>query len=99
MWSLIPMYKTIWMFEVAPESQDKFEKVYGSKGDWAMLFRKSDAYIGSELFRNINGLSYVTIDSWKSPQDFENFKIKWEKEYHILDHECECLTRAETRIL
>jgi len=92
------MYKAVWKFTVRPEKQREFESVYGPDGDWAQLFRKSQDYIGTELFRSLNDNSYITVDKWNSEANFETFKNQFRSEYKKLDTECERFTLQEERI-
>ena len=93
------MYKIIWKFKIKPELRNEFEAVYQSDGKWAQLFRQATGYVGTELLHDVGeDPSYITIDTWVSLKDFEEFKIKWKNEYRICDQECEKLTVSETYI-
>ncbi len=92
-------YKIIWKFKIKPEFKDEFETVYKSDGKWTQLFQQATGYIGTELLRYIGeDLTYITIDTWMSLQDFEEFKIKWGEEYKICDQQCEKFTVSEVQI-
>jgi len=86
----------VWQFTVKPGKEDIFERIYGSNGDWAVLFRRADGYAGTELHRNRNlSRSYVVIDRWESSEDFKHFKESFKDEYRALDVRCEELTEKE----
>lgn len=74
-----------------------FEKIYGSQGAWAELFRKEKGYLGTELLRDsTHPQRYITIDRWTSPEAYESFLSQWKSEYARLDARCEGLTAQET---
>ncbi len=92
-------YSYVWEFDVAESSAPEFEKCYGPKGDWAMLFRKSDGYLSTELLRDkTNPLRYLTIDHWQSEKHHSEFLSTFKAEYDELDRQCEELTVQETMI-
>jgi heme-degrading monooxygenase HmoA len=93
------MFVVVWQFEVAEEKIAGFEAAYGTDGDWAGLFRSSPSYLGTELLRDayIPG-AYLTVDRWKSEDDFRAFRKNHDSEYEKLDRSCDALTSRETRI-
>ncbi len=93
------MFVVIWQFEIAEDKVAAFEAAYGADGSWAQLFRSSPNYIGTELLRDayIPG-SYLTIDRWKSEDDFRAFRKEHDREYEVIDRQCDSLTSKETRI-
>ena len=93
------MYVIIWEYLVKAEYSSQFEKIYGTTGVWADLFRKQNGYLGTELLRDSQGHEkYLTIDRWESLGDYELFLSRWKKEYEALDVLCEGLTENETMI-
>jgi heme-degrading monooxygenase HmoA len=93
------MFVVVWQFEIAEEKIAAFEAAYGPEGSWAQLFRSSTSYLGTELLRDayIPG-SYLTIDRWKSEEDFRTFRKAHDQDYEVLDRACDELTSRETRI-
>jgi heme-degrading monooxygenase HmoA len=93
------MFVVVWQFEIAEEKIAAFESAYGPEGAWAKLFRISPNYLGTELLRDayIPG-SYLTIDRWRSEQDFRAFRKEHDPDYESLDRSCDALTSKETRI-
>jgi heme-degrading monooxygenase HmoA len=93
------MFVVVWHFEVAEEKIAAFEAAYGADGEWARLFRSSPSYLGTELLRDayIPG-GYLTIDRWKSEEDFRAFRKQHDPEYEKLDRACDALTSRESRI-
>jgi len=93
------MFVVVWKFEIAEEKIAAFEAAYSADGAWALLFRTSPNYLGTELLRDayIPG-SYLTIDRWASEQDFRAFRKDHDPEYETLDRSCDALTSRETRI-
>lgn len=93
------MYVIIWEYVVKPQHIVEFEEIYGSKGVWAQLFKKAAGYLGTELLHDPDdAYRYITIDRWKSSQDYETFLVQWKAEYTSLDTQCEGLTQHETRL-
>ena len=92
-------YVVIWEFQVRAGRERRFEKVYGSEGDWARLFAQDASYIGTELIHHFNGgRIYMTMDFWTSRQAFDEFKESNLARYKALDRKCEDLTESETEI-
>ena len=93
------MFVVVWQFEIAEEKIVSFEAAYGPEGAWAKLFRIAPNYLGTELLRDayVPG-AYLTIDRWKSEADFRAFRKEHDREYEVLDRECDSLTSRETRI-
>src|SRR5258705_285458 len=93
------MYRTGWVFEVKPGSAQAFESSYGPEGDWVKLFRKAPGYGGTELLKNVDTTGrYLTIDRWRSREDFWKFREAFRAEYLALDKRLEALTKRETLI-
>ncbi|HVO62273.1 MAG TPA: antibiotic biosynthesis monooxygenase [Terriglobales bacterium] len=89
-------YAILWEFQVNPEFQSQFEQAYGASGDWAQLFRSGDGYSGTELIRDeTDPYRYVTIDLWRSRQDYETFRNQHADEYRRIDVACERMTETE----
>lgn len=86
----------VWAYEVAPERQDDFCRVYGPNGDWARLFARAPGFLGVELL--CDGVRYLTIDRWDSAEAFEAFKSHFGDEYAGLDAKCAELTRSELKL-
>jgi heme-degrading monooxygenase HmoA len=87
----------VWRYRVAAAKQRQFEQVYGSDGDWAMLFGEADGYVSTELLRGGDG-DYLTIDYWLGADAWEAFSARHIEAYRALDARCEALTEAEERI-
>jgi heme-degrading monooxygenase HmoA len=89
-------YAVIWEFRVKPEFQAQFEQVYGPNGEWARFFRSDAAYVKTELIRDsITPGRYVTIDFWRSGEDYESFRRQHADEYHEIDQHCDSITETE----
>jgi enamine deaminase RidA (YjgF/YER057c/UK114 family) len=89
----------VWQFKVKAGKEETFERIYGPKGDWAVLFRKADGYGGTELHKNGEvPRSYIVIDRWDSPESFKRFKERFKEDYRALDLLCEELTENEEHL-
>jgi heme-degrading monooxygenase HmoA len=91
------MIALIWRYEVNEEARAAFEATYGPTGDWARLFARAEGFRGTELFRADDG-SYLTLDVWRSREDFDAFMAAHEADYDALDRGTEGWTRSEHRI-
>jgi heme-degrading monooxygenase HmoA len=93
------MFVVVWQFEIAEDKIAAFEAAYGTEGAWAMLFRTSPDYMGTELLRDmyVPG-SYLTIDRWASEEAFRAFRKEHDADYETLDRASDSLTSRETRI-
>jgi heme-degrading monooxygenase HmoA len=95
------MYVIVWEFVVPLEKVDPFVAAYRSDGAWAQLFAQGDGYIGTELLSATDsdqGMRYVTIDRWKTTEDFTRFQERFGTEYRRLDTQLEGLTIRERKL-
>ncbi len=93
------MFVVVWQFEIAEEKVPAFEAAYGPEGNWALLFRKSPQYLGTELLRDAYAAgSYLTIDRWTSEEAFRAFRKDHDAAYEELDRACDQMTQKETRV-
>ncbi|HEY9529704.1 MAG TPA: antibiotic biosynthesis monooxygenase [Anaerolineales bacterium] len=91
------MYVIIWEYQVRAERVAEFEEIYSPAGMWAKLFRKGNGYLGTELLaEKRHAHRYITIDRWRSAQDYESFLVEWKQDYDDLDAQCGGLTENET---
>jgi heme-degrading monooxygenase HmoA len=89
-------YHLVWQFETDAARQADFEAAYGAEGEWARLFRQSDGYLGTELYRTMGEVPrYVTVDRWISRGAFDAFRLRYGAEYAALDERCGLLTARE----
>jgi heme-degrading monooxygenase HmoA len=89
-------YSYIWEFHVRPERQADFERTYRPEGQWVELFRQASGYLGTLLLKDrASSTRYVTVDRWRSEQDYEQFRVRFSKEYEALDAACQDLTVRE----
>ena len=92
-------YVIAWEFRVRQDKLVEFEKKYGPEGAWARFFRGSAGYIRTELVRDVAiDFRYLTLDYWKSEEEFRRFREQNLAEYERLDKEFEGLTESETRL-
>jgi heme-degrading monooxygenase HmoA len=89
----------IWEFRVRPNCVAEFEKHYGAGGSWALLFRQAEGYIETLLLQDATEpLRYVTIDRWRSEEDYRAFRSRFAPQYAALDRQCEALTLRESEL-
>ncbi len=90
------MFVRAWRFRAREGREDEFESAYGPEGTWAVLFRRSAGYLGTELLRSAADPSaYLTVDRWTSAEAWRDFEARWRDEYARLDRACEALTSDE----
>jgi heme-degrading monooxygenase HmoA len=89
----------IWQFRPHPDKVPEFQSVYGSRGAWATLFRRSPGFVGTELLQSTSDPNlYVTVDRWEDAASWDAFKQTFSEEYASLDDRCESLTVNESEI-
>jgi len=89
----------IWEFEIRPQMQAAFLRMYGREGTWAQLFARDEAYRGTELARDgSNPVRFVTIDRWRSRRDYEQFLAEHKQDYEALDLAGEAIMAGERKI-
>jgi len=92
-------YVDAWEFDVRPEKASDFERAYGAEGDWTTLFRRAEGYVGSLLLRDRSvAHRYLTVDRWRSEEDYARFRERFAEEYRALDERCRDLTLHERQL-
>jgi len=92
-------FVVIWEFRAPSGQKDAFERAYGADGQWVRLFREDEAYLGTELIRDLKAEgSYLTLDFWESEEAYDAFRAKHAAEYEAIDAECESLTESEREV-
>lgn len=91
------MIALIWRYEVYEEARSAFEATYGPTGAWAQLFARASGFRGTELLKAADG-SYLTLDVWRSREDFDAFMEANRADYEALDRSTESWTSAEHRL-
>ena len=93
------MFIRIWEFRVRPDGVDEFRTIYGPHGDWARLFSRETAFLGTELLHSASHPNiFVTVDRWDSEEAWAAFLRAWGEEYSALDHQCKRLAVSEGEI-
>ena len=93
------MHAVVWAYRIAPGREAEFERLYGMDGEWARLFRRSEDYLGTDLFRDTGEAArYMTVDRWTSQQAYDAFLRRMRDDYAALDARGEALTVEETRL-
>lgn len=93
------MYWVVWSFDVKPAQVKAFERAYGPDGDWTKLFQRGSGFEGTELRREPDRPDhYLTIDRWRTRDDYRRFKDAFLSEYEGLDVRCSSLTEVEYKV-
>ncbi|HWC75409.1 MAG TPA: antibiotic biosynthesis monooxygenase [Gemmatimonadales bacterium] len=93
------MYWVVWSYDVKPAQTKKFERAYGPEGDWVRLFQRSPGFAGTELRHETDHAShYLTIDRWRTREDYDRFKDAFRSEYDALEARCATLTDSEYKV-
>jgi heme-degrading monooxygenase HmoA len=90
------MYAILWEFVPHPGRQRDFEAAYGPDGPWARFFGEADGFVSTELLRDTDETGpYLTLDRWRSCEDYEAFVEARREEYERLNQEFLALTDRE----
>lgn len=85
-----------WAFHVNPEHRRDFERAYGPDGDWGRLFGSGAGYLKTELHRDPeNRGRYITLDFWRTREQYEAFREQSRSAYLEIDATCERFTKEE----
>ena len=92
-------FVVIWEFRLRAGMESRFERAYGPDGEWAQFFKKDQAYIRTELIRDLNASgTYLTLDFWRSQEAYEAFRDQNSAEYKSIDAKYEAMTESEREI-
>jgi heme-degrading monooxygenase HmoA len=90
------MFLRVWEYEVPDDTMAAFCGAYAAQGDWAELFRRAPGFLGTELYRDPNrGYRFLTIDRWRSEQDWHAFQAAFSEAYESLDARLDGLATVE----
>lgn len=90
------MYVIVWSFTVKERFRTEFERAYGLDGDWVRLFRQGKGYVSTDLFEDTqHSGTFLTVDRWKSEQEYRKFREQHDLEYRNLDRQFEALCDRE----
>jgi heme-degrading monooxygenase HmoA len=93
------MYVILWEFAVRPDKIRDFVAAYKADGEWARLFSLAEGYVGTELLSSDEAPErYVTIDRWRSANNFVRFQTQFGDQYRRLDQRLELLTLSERKL-
>ena len=82
-----------------PQHRAAFERAYRSDGDWAQLFRQAPGYHHTDLLRDAERPDvYLTLDHWRSPEDYVSGMAVLAPVYQDLDRRCEEYTSGERKL-
>jgi quinol monooxygenase YgiN len=92
-------FVVVWEFRIRRGKRGEFERIYGPDGAWAKLFRSGEAYIRTDLIRDLKAPGrYLTLDVWTSHEAYARFKKENRAEYRAIDEKCASLTESEVQI-
>ncbi|MBI5502095.1 MAG: antibiotic biosynthesis monooxygenase [Deltaproteobacteria bacterium] len=92
-------YSYVWEYVVRGEHAADFLRTYGPDGDWVRLFRRAPGYVSTELLRDrVRPGRFVTVDRWRSKEDWEAFRSAFGAEYEAIDARCEGWTAHEAEL-
>jgi heme-degrading monooxygenase HmoA len=93
------MFVIVWEFRVKHDRLAEFKDAYRPAGAWAQLFRKASGFIETELLRDRDDRArFITVDKWKSRDDYDAFRAEHDAEYLAIDARTEKFTDFEGRI-
>lgn len=88
------MFVTIREYEVRPGAEAAFEALYGVSGPWARLFGEYPGYLRTRLLHDARTGRCLTLDRWRSVQDYTAFHGQRPARHAGLDVRGEALTLA-----
>lgn len=87
----------IWTYTIDPACREEFLAAYKPDGDWAQLFHRDPAYLGTRLLNDADDAErFVTIDYWTSRSARDAFRSRCREAFDKLDRRCEAFTENET---
>jgi heme-degrading monooxygenase HmoA len=93
------VYVRVWEYDVAEDQAADFERIYGPDGDWAMLFRHSPGFLGTELFERVTEPGrYLTVDRFADEAAWRRFATDHAAAYAELDQRTQSLAVAERQL-
>lgn len=89
-------YSYVWEYRVEADRRTAFEQAYGPQGPWVALFRRAPGYVRTDLLHDrADPARYLSIDHWRSLEDYQAFRASFAAEYAAIDRECDALTTHE----
>jgi heme-degrading monooxygenase HmoA len=84
------------VYEVPGDRTGAFTTAYAADGAWAELFGWAAGFLGTELYRDTARADrFLTIDRWRTEQDWRSFRHTFGPAYESLDTQFEGLAVAE----
>jgi heme-degrading monooxygenase HmoA len=79
-------YARIWMFRPTEGGEKAFAEAYSANGPWSQLFARAEGFEGVSLLRPADaGGWWMTVDRWRSEDDFRAFERDSAQAYRELD--------------
>jgi hypothetical protein len=89
----------LWTYTVRSEWVEAFLQAYGPNGEWAVFFRRSDAYVRTDLLVDrAEPNRFVTIDYFAKPEARAQLLQAHGDAYAALDRRWAAATLTETLI-
>jgi antibiotic biosynthesis monooxygenase len=95
-WSNAGVFVRVWEYEVPGDRIAAFTTAYAADGAWGKLFGRAAGFLGTELYRDaVRADRFLTIDRWRSEEDWRSFLHAFGPAYESLDAQLEGLAVAE----
>ena len=96
LWSNAGVFVRVWEYQVAGDRAVEFTAAYAADGAWGELFGRAPGFLGTDLYRDAARAGrFLTIDRWRSEQDWRSFLDAFGPAYESLDAQLEGLAAAE----
>ena len=92
------MYCIVWEYQVAKESESRFEEQYSRKGAWFKLFEPCDDFLGHDLLKNSDNSTYLVIDKWIGKAEYNAFIYSVKPLYDALNAESHSMYSEEKQL-
>jgi heme-degrading monooxygenase HmoA len=89
-------YDLLCEYEVSGDRVAAFVTAYAAHGAWGELFGRAAGFLGTELYRDAARADrFLTIDRWRSEEDWRSFLHTCDPAYESLDAQLEGLAVTE----
>jgi heme-degrading monooxygenase HmoA len=93
------LFVIVWEFRAKRDCLPDFERAYEPNGDWGRLFQREPGFAGTQLLRDREDITrFLTVDTWKTRDDYEAFRAQFDSDYLAIDARTEAFTDSEERI-
>ncbi len=91
------MIALAWRFEVKPDCEERFERLFGADGPWQALARRSRSFLGSSFLRDVaQSTRYLLVEYWSEMVVYEKHLEDFSDEVRELEADRDRLVQRMT---